>query len=93
MHCNCCGPNCPWQKNSQNSKKQGTGCNREECPRIAASKSITISQPQPLATLMFRNDEAQRFVSAYFAMNNQPVYSTASVSPPTLLSLGCALTV
>jgi hypothetical protein len=81
------------QKNSRNSQKHGTTCDREQCPLIAGSKPVVISHLQSHVTLIFGNDEAIPFVVAYFPAKVPLVRSISSTPPPTLLSLGCALTV
>jgi hypothetical protein len=79
-------------KNSRDSKKHDMGCN-EQCPLLAASKAVAINDVQPLAAAMFGVSELQPFHFAYAASNDSPIYHPAPTSPPTLLSLGCALTV
>jgi hypothetical protein len=93
MHCACCGPNCPWQKSSQKSPKHGNCCN-EQCPVIAASKTVIISNEQPLAAAMSGFGEAQPFLFGYtFSGPPLVVHQSANLHPPTLLSLACALTI
>jgi hypothetical protein len=92
MHCSCCGPNCPWHKNSQKSEKPVTGCN-QQCPVIAASKPATIGKVQPLAAAMPGIGEAQPFLVAYASPAALPIHQTFDLPPPTLLRLACALTI
>src|SRR5208282_4004221 len=93
VHCGCCGPNYPWQKNSHDSQKHSPSCNREQCPLVAASKSVTISPTRESSASMLGIAVAQPFITVYFAVNILPVHSISSARPDTLLSLGCALTV
>lgn len=90
-HCNCCGPSCPWQKNSQKSPKHDNCCN-ERCPLIAASKAATISNERPLAAAMLGFGEAQPLLFGYTSSIAPLVHQSANLHPPTLLSLACALT-
>jgi hypothetical protein len=92
MHCNCCGPNCPWSKSSHESHKRNTGCN-QQCPLITASKPVTIIKVQPVASIIFGNSELQPFLTAYAAPHAPSIREPVHSHPPTLLSLACALTI
>jgi hypothetical protein len=91
MHCTCCGPNCPLRKSSGDSHKRDTACN-QECPMMAASKLVAISNPQPIATAMLGADELQPLFLARVTPAAVPIHPTFNSPAPTLLSLGCALT-
>jgi hypothetical protein len=60
---------------------------------MVGSKAVTISSTHASAALMFRNDEAERFAASHFAANVAPIDSLPDTPHPTLLNLGCALTV
>jgi hypothetical protein len=92
VHCNCCGPNCPWSKNSPESHKHATDCN-QHCPLINASTAVMTNSVQVLAPATSGIGEVQPFLIAYTAFYAPPVRPPASVHPSTLLSLSCALTV
>jgi hypothetical protein len=92
VHCSCCGPNCPWAKNSQESQKKKSNC-AQQCPLITASKSVTISNTRPLAAAMLGVGEVQPFLFAHNVADARPVRQFSALHPPTLLSLACALTI
>jgi hypothetical protein len=91
VHCNCCGPDCSWPKNSQESHKRVTKCN-QECPLITASKSVTIRTPQPLVMLLDA-DQVQPFLVADVAPITPSVSEPPNLHSATLLNLACALTI
>jgi hypothetical protein len=93
VHCNCCGPNCPWRNSSQESKKQGAPCN-QQCPLVAAGKTIAINNnTQPLAVALLGVAEARPFLIADTASCTARFHQPDTLSPPTLLRLACALTI
>jgi hypothetical protein len=91
-HCACCGPNCPWQKSSQKSQKHDNCCN-EQCPLIAASKAVTISNERPFAAALLGFGEAQPFLFGSTYSRDPLIHQSANLHPQTLLSLACALTI
>jgi hypothetical protein len=91
-HCGCCGPNCPWKKNSQQSHKGNTACN-QQCPLSAAGNAVTISNVRPLAAVMFSMAEVEPCLFTYTVSCPLPVCRSADLDPPTLLRLCCALTI
>jgi len=90
--CNCCGANCPLQKGPQKSHKHDSGCS-EQCPLIAASKAVAITNVKPLAFTMLGVREAQPLFFGYTVSWIPPVHQPATLRPPTLLGLACALTI
>lgn len=93
MRCQCCGPDCPWQKSSHEShQKHDKGCN-QQCPLIIASKAVTISNSLPLAAAVLGVTGIQPVLFGYTSFYKLPVRQPASLRSPTLLSLACALTI
>jgi hypothetical protein len=93
MRCSCCGPNCPMQKTkSRDPHKDDTGCN-QQCPVVGDGKAMTAGNVRPVAALMLGAVEVQPCLVAYRGYAAVPVNDGVSLDPPTLLRLGCALTI
>src|ERR1700728_1822625 len=91
-HCSCCGANCPWKKKSQESQKNKSDC-PQQCALMTAGNPVTISNTRLLAATMLGAGELQPFLLANTSAVARPVRQFSSLPPPTLLSLGCALTI
>jgi hypothetical protein len=91
-HCKCCGTSCPWPKTSHESHNHDARCN-QQCPLINQGKAVAISSVQPLATTILGTAEVQPFLFGYTSYYVLPIHRSASLHPPTLLSLACALTI
>ena len=92
VQCKCCGPNSPRTKSSRESHKHTTGCN-QQCPLATTGKTVTITNPQPVASPLFGVSELQPFLTAYAAPFAPSIRESAKSNSPTLLSLSCALTI
>jgi hypothetical protein len=92
MHCNCCGPNCPMAAHSHEPEKHNGDCSRQ-CPLMAQSQSVLISNPRSVAVAMLTvcQLEPLPFTCIFSRVASLPA-SRGSPSP-TLLSLACALTI
>ena len=93
MRCSCCGPNCPWAKNSRESSHHSNSRNcNHDCPLVISSKPVTIRSTQPLALAMSGIDNVQPFFLPSACSNVFLIQQPLNLHPPTLLSLCCALT-
>jgi hypothetical protein len=92
LHCSCCGPNCPWSKKSQESKKRDSSCN-DRCPLVAGTKPAAINNAQSLVSATLNTSYVQPLMVPYVALRPAPIHPTFNFHSPTLLSLACALTV
>jgi hypothetical protein len=92
VHCSCCGPNCPWPKESHESRQHKTGCN-QQCPLISAASAVTINKVQPLAPAMLAAAEVRPVLFERTGSRQPSILQSAALDPPTLLGLSCALTV
>jgi hypothetical protein len=94
-HCSCCGPDCPMAKSAQESHRSGAPCN-QKCPRVTDAKAIAVPhnyRVRLLASAMLGVHEVQPFLIAGTVLLATPFCQLDTLSPPTLLGLGCALTI
>ena len=52
MHCACCGPDCPFAKNSHESHSRGDAACNQQCPCLAVNNPATVIDSRPLAVAM-----------------------------------------
>jgi hypothetical protein len=94
VHCSCCGANCSWTKNSPETRQRSNAGNcNQECPHVMASKSVTISNMQPLVAAILGTGAEQPLLLSAACDRTFSIRQNFNSHPATLLSLSCALTI
>jgi hypothetical protein len=79
-------------KSSQDSHKRDGACN-QQCPLIAADKAVTTTNSRPFVMASLAVTELQPLYFGYTSFYPPSVHQPATLSPPSLLSLNCKLTI
>jgi hypothetical protein len=92
IHCACCGPTCPMNKDSRHSDKGTSHCN-DQCPRTVSKNTATITNVRSHALLMsLAMASLLPFQSCSTNASSRPIRNSPDLDPSTLLRLCCALT-